>query len=795
MSPFLRIALLATFCCAFASTHGLEVDVATLTGEALHPPRHDHAATPMKIDGVFDEAAWQGAAELTDFKVVDPDTIGEPNYPTRVRIFYTERGLSAAYENTQPPDSVVAVLTPQVQGTKLGDFVGITIDTSGEGKYGYWMSLNASGVQTDGTLIPESQFSNDWDGAWFGKTRITDTGWNAEFFVPWSQMSMPRQQGSRRVLVFASRKVASLDERWGAPGLPFTMSKWIQHLRPVELQDVDPRQQWSAIPYASTTFDEVRNETEFRAGAEVFWRPSTNFQFSGSFFPDFGNVESDDVVVNLSAFETFFPEKRLFFLEGRDVFYTTPRSDPFRNFNPVTLVNTRRIGGAPSLPTLPDGVTLPLSERLQQAELNAAVKATGEIGGLRYGVLLASEDDTDFETSQGRVTQDGSDYSVARLSWEDNTDGVYRALGMISTLVAHPDQDAQVHGVDFHRLSATGAWKVDGQLLFSRKDDVGDGWGAFIDTAYTVRKGLTYNLKVAHFDRKLEINDLGFLNRNGVTTIEPGWRFVTSNLRRLREFSWGGSMVHEVNSENEVTRRGFGYGMDFLLNNLASIDTSVRFFGRRVDDLESFGNGSFTIPSRGEFEIDYESDQSRTLSFLVGAEVKGEKTHGLSIGGRLGLVWRPSPRMKVDALAEYIKRDAWLLHQEDTNFTTFETAEWRPRLSVDYFLTARQQFRLSAQWVAIRASEHRFYDVPGRGRKLVEVSKPAGPSDDFNLSNLNLQLRYRWEIAPLSDLFVVYTLNGIQSIADDSFGELFDRAYREPTGEQLVVKLRYRFGN
>ena len=79
-----------------------------------------------------------------------------------------------------------------------------------------------------------------------------------------------------------------------------------------------------------------------KIGADLFWRPSTNFQATAALKPDFGSVESDDVVVNLGAFETFFPEKRLFFQEGIEVFTATPRAE---GGNPTTLLNTRRIGG------------------------------------------------------------------------------------------------------------------------------------------------------------------------------------------------------------------------------------------------------------------------------------------------------------------------------------------------------------------------------------------------------------------------------------------------------------------
>lgn len=765
-------------------------------GEVVRLPRLQPDQGAIKIDGKLTEPAWRHAVKITDFRVIEPDTMAEARWPTTLYLLYDDQGIYGAYDLEQPPESIVAVLSPRDTGTTFGDFVGLTFDTSGDGKYGYWVSLAPSGVKTDGTLAPESQFSRDWDGAWLGETAITERGWTAEIFLPWSQVAMPKQAGARRISLFASRAVKSIGERWGVPALPFTITKWIQHMRPLELEGVDPRQQWSVIPYASVTQDEVRGKTKLRGGAEVFWRPSTNFQLSATALPDFGNVESDDAVVNLSALETFFPEKRLFFLEGRDIFFTSPRADPGRNFFPVTVLNTRRIGGAPRPPTLPAGATLPASERAQPVELYGAVKATGQFGAMRYGVLAASEDNVTLNTDDGqRVRQAGSDYGVARFLWEQNAAGSYRAIGTISTLTAHPQQDAVVHGLDLHYLTTDGRWKVDGQLLFSDKDDVGQGWGGLADVVFTPRRGLKAKLELEHYDAKIDINDLGFLQRNDISRVGFDIDYNRVALGWARNLNLYGKTIYEVNGDGDTTRKGFSATTDILLNNLGRLEASVLLFGRRTDDLESFGNGNFIIPDRWEFDADYSSDRSRRFSYGIGFDLDQEKTSGTAVKARASITWRASPAMKIELSAERVRRDAWLLHQEERNFTTFKTREWRPKLAVDYFFTAHQQLRLSAQWIGIQARERDFFLIPDDGGELLPTDKPPGPTDDFGISNLNVQLRYRWEIAPLSDLFLVYTLSGNSRLDRASFSSLFRAAHEDPITEQLILKLRYRFGS
>ena len=288
------------------------------------------------------------------------------------------------------------------------------------------------------------------------------------------------------------------------------MSLW----QTFELDGIDPRQQWSIFPYASTTFDRVVDENRYKAGVDLFWRPSSNFQGTATINPDFGSVEADDVVVNLTADEVFFPEKRLFFQEGQEIFETTPRAEN-ENRNRFTIVNTRRIGGRPAEPDLPPGVELPAREELRPADLLGAAKATGQFGGIRYGILTAFEDETVLTADDNnQYLQDGRNFGTARVLYEDSQGAAYRGLGFISTLVAHTDGDAMVNAVDGHYLTTSGVWKFDGQLVQSDRDEDGKGYGATVDINYAPRQGIAHELQLTKFDDVLDVNDFGFQRRN-----------------------------------------------------------------------------------------------------------------------------------------------------------------------------------------------------------------------------------------------------------------------------------------
>ena len=119
----------------------------------------------------------------------------------------------------------------------------------------------------------------------------------------------------------------------------------------------------------------------------------------------------------------------------------------------------------------------------------------------------------------------------------------------------------------------------------------------------------------------------------------------------------------------------------------------------------------------------------------------------------------------------------------------------QPRVAIDLFLTARQQLRMTTQWAGIRAEQQEFFTIPEGGGKLVARDAPVD-NEDFAISRLTAQLRYRWEIGPLSDLFVVYTRGANLPDPDyEGFEDLFIDAFREPVVDVFVVKLRYRFGS
>jgi len=788
-----------------------QVTVQLPPGDSIPLTRIDPDNTPITIDGHLDESVWSTIAAIDDFVVLEPDTLAPGEHPSYLRVAYSDRGMYIGADFHQPVDTLVQRLSGRdVRDNR--DSVSVTVDTSGEGRYGFWFGVNLGDALMDGTVLPERQFTSDWDGPWIGRSQQTATGWSAEMFIPWGVVSMPATGDIRNMGMYVSRKVAYKDERWGWPALPPTQAKFMSALQNVEMRDVKPRQQYNIYPFFATAYDGVDARQLYRAGVDVFWRPSSNFQLNATLNPDFGNVESDEVVINLTATETFFPEKRLFFLEGQEVFVATPRADTRTTGvgstgSPYTMVNTRRIGGKPREPTVGPGVEVPQRELVQQTELAGAFKTTGQVGRLRYGVLGATEEDVKFDVTDAgqprNFVQDGNDYGIARLLYEDSSGGAYRAVGVLSTAVLNPERDALAHGLDWHYLSSGGAFKMDGQYMMSDIDDVAEkGYGGFLDFELTYRQGLKQRIGIEYFDENFDINDLGFIQRNNHYQVRSSLQWTRSDMPWARENQFDLRGFYQKNvTQSLQTGGGIFMSNRMRLNDLSEVTGRLNFFGPVYDDLNSFGNGTYRTEEHMLASFGWLSDSTTVWSYGFDAEYSEESLGGGSYGAGAKLIWRPSDRFAVELNVAYDDRDGWLLHQGDDLFATFTAEQWLPSLSVEYYLSARQQLRLSFQYVGIKAREDDFFRIPAEPGDLIPTTKPVGPgarsSYDFSVSQFSFQARYRWEIAPLSDIFLVYTRQADlrTALGEASFNDLFNTAWQEPLADILVFKIRYRFGS
>ena len=773
----------------------------------------------IKIDGRVDESIWSEIPSFDRMKVMNPDTLEDTKYSTKTRIFSDSKGLYVSAVVVQPRESLVERLTPRDVSVNADTFYTM-IDSSGEGLYGYTFGLSLGGSKQDGKIAPERVMSFEWDGPWVGETVKTSDGWSAEMFFPWSVLSMPDAKGVRKLGLLIGRRVAHLDELWGWPELPFSKPRFISGFSPATVEGVNPKQQWEVYPYVSATSDEIRNEADGRGGIDVAWRPSSNLQLTATVNPDFGSVESDDVVVNLTAYETFFPEKRLFFLEGNEVFVTSPRSNPRSSsgpsgsggrqspgnyrMEPSTLLNTRRIGGSVKHIEIPDYVTVSGVEQGKPTELVGAVKAVGQTGNLRYGLLTAFEKDAEWRgiwnnTQRDMILRsDGRDFGVLRALYETASDGGRNSIGYMGTIASNPTQDAVVHGIDSHLLTNNGKLSWDSQLMISDKE--GElGYGLFSDISLTPKLGTMHNISIDILDNQLDISDLGFLRRNDV--IGASYRFMKFTSRGLpkwmRTKRIGTFTQFHSNADGYLTEAWLGVMGTWLTQKNLEISANAGFKPPQYDDRNSRGNGSYRLDNTFWSRATIGTNSAKKFSFSANVEARSEDLGHITYSSTLGFTYAPVDRFSVDLDIGWKKRNEWLIYIGDRKFTSFDAIEIQPNLSMNFFISSKQQLRLRLQWAGIDADQSNFWSIEKEVGELVPRFKDLSePTDDFTVSRLTAQVRYRWEIGPLSDLFLVYTRgSNLPNQIDGDFGPLFRDAMNEPIIDVFTMKLRYRFGS
>jgi hypothetical protein len=752
----------------------------------------------IRIDGRLEEPVWATLPVHDEYRIIEPDTLAAPEYRTELRFAYTDRGLYVGVMAHQDPETLVSRISQRDQRISRDD-ISITIDPTGSGLYGYWFTVGLGGTLLDGTVVPERNFTNQWDGPWFGAAAENEEGWSVEMFLPWSMMAMPESGAERTISFYTSRRVAHLNKRYAMPALPRTQPQFMSVLRPLALGDVQPKRQRTFYPFSAATYDAREGDFESKLGSDIYLRPTSNLQISATLNPDFGTVAQDDPVVNLSAFEVFFRERRPFFLEGQEVFVSSPRAaGNYEGGPPVLLINTRRIGAPPSLPNDDRIQSFSEVDRQRLSDLVGAAKVTGQAGNLRYGVLTALERDTEvtgFDAAgQGIDFQvKGKRFGAARVIREVSDGAAYRAFGGMFTAVGKPGDDGYVGALDAHLLTDDGVWKLDGQAMWSQANDK-RGTGLIGDLVYTPRQGRIHRLGFEALDENLDLNDFGFLRRNEQVLIDYRYEETRSDLEGLFQRRTSLRTRQGWALDGKYISSGFFLDRNWTFDDLNEARIQLGYRPQRWDDRNSRGNGAFRIDDRGVLELGYNTNNALPLALGVDLGMRHEDLQGLSYDGRLGLTWRPNDRFTADLGLRYADRGEWLVYRSGRDFTTYDAIEWRPEFTVDYFFSARQQLRAAMQWVGVKASEQQFYTIRFDG-DLVQRPTPLD-SEDFAVSNMVFQLRYRWEIAPLSDLFVVYTRGGsLDQTQDRDFRALLADNFEDPDTDQLVVLLRYRLGS
>jgi hypothetical protein len=306
------------------------------------------------IDGKDDDAVWRTTPPITDFKQWRPTEGKAPRYKTEAKIAYDAANLYVFVRAYDPhPDSIIKLLERRDSYTS-SDMFWLFIDSYQDKRTGYEFGVNAAGVKTDAAIYDDGNEDFAWDGVWDVKTRIDSAGWTAEYLIPLTQM---RYSGARQHTfgIIIDRYNYRYAERESWPLLRMSKPGFVSQFGSLHgLDDLEEPRKLEAVPYVvSKSSNKIINNAfaqkqNVAVGGDVKYRIAPNLVLDATLNPDFGQVESDPAVLNLGAYESFFDERRPFFVAGRGLFSQDVNCSAV-NCSGENLFYSRRIGRTPQL--------------------------------------------------------------------------------------------------------------------------------------------------------------------------------------------------------------------------------------------------------------------------------------------------------------------------------------------------------------------------------------------------------------------------------------------------------------
>jgi hypothetical protein len=650
---------------------------------------------PIRIDGVLGEDIWQTAIVAPPLIQDEPNEGAEPSQSSEIRILYDERALyvgARLYDSS--PDSIVARLGRRDSDWNTDLFL-IGLSPFNDKRTAYFFGLSAAGAIFDGRFYNDDWQDNTWDGVWEGAVQRDRHGWTAEMRIPFSQLRF-KKSDDYTWGVALYRKIQRRKEEDLSFITPRNESGMVSRfIDLVGIKDIDARRKAEIMPYlrGKGEYLDVEPQDPFNdgsryfadAGADLKIGVGNNLTIDGTINPDFGQVEVDPAVINLSDVETYFDEKRPFFIEGSDIFnfgYGGSNNYWNMNFSTPNLFYSRRIGRAPQR----DLSEYDYTDVPEGARIISAGKLTGKIGdNWNIGLLNAltarefarvSPNDLDSQTEAEPLTN----YTVLRTQKEFQ--GGRHGLGIISTATRRffKDEDiadylgsnSLVVGVDgWTFLDTAKTWVIAGwgglsniegnqtymsaiqknSIHYLQRPDVdhlGVDSTATSLTGFATRLNLNkqkgnviFNAAFGLIDPKFDVNDLGYLSRGDIVNyhIGAGYRWTKpTNYYRTLQFI----LAHTMGADcgGNLTNNGimtFGY---VQFPNYYWIDYGGGYFFETYDSRLTRGGPLAIAPTGVWGQLEMSTDERKPLVFELYYEASGNDSASISHYLETGINWK-----------------------------------------------------------------------------------------------------------------------------------------------------------
>ena len=658
--------------------------------------------TAIKLDGRLDDPAWTRAQWITDFTQKMPHEGAPPSDSMRIGILYDGDAVYVgARMYSKNPSRIQAPLSRR-DNTSQAEHLWVSFDTYHDRRTAYSFGVTASGVRMDWYHPTDNEYNLDagFNPVWQAKAVIDSLGWTAEMRIPFSQLRFTDQPVQVWGFNADHWNPATSEDVFWIP-VPTNRTGWSSYMGElVGIEGIKPTRRLELAPYSAgnatltgrrdlrNPFDDGKNLAA-RVGADLKMGLGPNITLDGTVNPDFGQVEADPAVVNLSAFEVFFDERRPFFTEGAQLL----------RGNGPSYFYSRRIGAPPSCPQLGDYQECP-----QNATILGAAKVTGRLAsGLSLGGLAAVTQreyvrtyDTATTTYGRAVVAPAAGYGVVRLQQEFGASQsvvgvtlttVQRALGGDSLLEQRYNRQAYAGGADWIVRWKRGEYVLRGWLGFSDiRGDTGAinrvqrsgvhffqrpdaGYVHYNDSTRTSLTGSVatlwlsktsgswvYDLEAGWESPGYDPNDAGRLgNADG--------RFAFADLRyrqtkprgKFQNYSAaiGGGAEYDFGGDRQVNY--IEPAVDLTFRNFWTIDSYFDFYPRAFDHSLTRGGPTMATPQMWNYVVRlgnaFGAKTSWNARVYYGEDELGGETYRLSGG----LSIRPSTRFQFSATPNYLR--------------------------------------------------------------------------------------------------------------------------------------------
>jgi len=759
----------------------------------LYVPLYANAA--IVIDGKLDENEWQDAQSIDEFFIINPFSLETPNLDTKVLIHSDELGIYFGFINEQPYDTRDRRRHARDGLRENHDRNVVIVDLDNTGNTAYMLGIALGKSVLDFTITNENQISGDWDGEWFAETSENQENWYSEFFIPWNMVPMNKQDGeSRTIGVSVSRMVEHLGIGIGYPAASFQRSEFLSVLHKVDVVQANPKS-LDFFPYTVANNDFITDDTSFDVGTEVIYNTGSGGELVATINPDFGQVESDNIVINYSPRETFYSDRRPFFTQSQSIFDI--ELDWYPGFELYSILHTRRIGSAPlydcSQYSESEGGTQEQQDQCNASKVSTngidmAFKFTQRGDSTDFGAFATFEKDEDFS--------EGSNFYAFRTV---HNIGKHR-IGHMATHAdkALIDRQATVNVVDYQYVSDSGL-KIEHINMFSNITDESNGFGSRTMAMYRPNKEWRYGSEIYYFSDDLNINDMGYLWRNdlmayGATIGYTRTDFQDQSPSKSRSYNFDYWDQNNADHENLEQFYSFNFIQSFKSTSYVSIQSNISSKGK--DD--EITQGSLISPflragNGGNVDFSYRSPQYGPWKYSFGFGVERKNYYAFTDRRRsasMGIGYTPRDNIRTWFRMNHRIRSNWTIRTDEDLYGTFSQKRLGFNTGLTWYRTEKEEFTFKIETVSFRNQEGKSWQIDENGY----LRKSDLAADSINLGSIAFQVRYKYEIAPLSNIYLVYTRGGSVFFDDDANNSrIISDTWDRPVGNRFAAKIRYRF--